>query len=69
MAIQHFKFFLSALILCTLSKPALAGVDPLPRKIAWYGTLDTGLQVATRANRPILLISGAPHCHGVPGIW
>ena len=38
-------------------------------KIAWYGTLATGLEMAESMNRPILLISGAPHCQGVPGLW
>lgn len=38
-------------------------------RIAWYGTLESGLAAAKRSGRPILLISGAPHCHGVSGIW
>lgn len=37
--------------------------------IQWIGTLDAGLAEATRTNRPILLVSAAPHCHEVPGIW
>jgi len=38
-------------------------------RIAWYGTLDSGLAEAQRSGRPILLVSGAPQCLGVPGIW
>ena len=38
-------------------------------KIAWYSTLDSGLAEAKRSNRPILLISAAPQCTGVSGIW
>ena len=38
-------------------------------KIAWYSTLDAGLEEAKRSNRPILFISGAPQCLGVSGIW
>ena len=38
-------------------------------KIAWYGNLAQGLEVAQQLHRPILLISAAPHCHGVPGLW
>lgn len=42
--------------------------EPAP-KIAWYGTLQSGLAEAERSGRPILLVSGAPQCHGVPGVW
>jgi hypothetical protein len=37
--------------------------------IAWYGTWDAGLKEAKRLNRPILLISGAPQCNHVSGMW
>ena len=37
--------------------------------IAWYGVLKDGLAEAKRSGRPILLISGAPACLGVPGVW
>lgn len=37
--------------------------------IQWFGTLGRGLAEARRTNRPILLVSGAPHCSGVPGMW
>ena len=37
--------------------------------IVWYGTLRTGLAEARRLNRPVLLMSAAPHCHNIPGIW
>lgn len=37
--------------------------------IVWYGTLRAGVAEARRTNRPILLISAAPHCHNVSGIW
>ena len=42
------------------------GVSP---KIAWYSTLESGLAEADRSKRPILLISAAPQCLGVPGTW
>ncbi len=38
-------------------------------RIAWYGTLEGGLRAAKATGRPILLISGAPHCQLVPGVW
>ena len=47
---------------------ARAEENPVPR-IAWYGNLADGLAEAERSSRPILLISGAPACLGVPGVW
>ena len=38
-------------------------------RIAWYGTWEGGLSEAKRSGRPILLVSAAPHCHDVAGIW
>ncbi|MBI2479855.1 MAG: hypothetical protein HYV60_14845 [Planctomycetia bacterium] len=40
-----------------------------PARIAWYGQLADGLAEAQRTGRPVLLVSGAPQCHGVPGVW
>lgn len=37
--------------------------------IVWFGTLEDGLKEAARTHKPILLMSAAPHCHNVPGIW
>lgn len=37
--------------------------------IAWFGTWTQGLAEARRTNRPILLISAAPHCSQIPGMW
>ena len=37
--------------------------------IAWFGTWEGGLAEAERTGRPILLMSAAPQCHGVPGMW
>lgn len=45
---------------------ASSGLEP---KIAWFGRLSDGLAEAKRTNRPILLVSAAPQCEGVPGIW
>ena len=38
-------------------------------KVIWYGTLDGGLAEAKRSGRPIILLSAAPHCQAVSGIW
>ena len=43
--------------------------DGVVAKIAWYSTLESGLAEAKRSQRPILLISAAPQCLGVPGTW
>lgn len=39
------------------------------QRIAWYGTWNGALEAAERTKRPILLVSAAPHCHHVPGVW
>ena len=40
-----------------------------PKRIAWHGNLEKGLALAKQTNRPVFLVSGAPACLGVPGIW
>jgi hypothetical protein len=42
---------------------------PTAPSIAWFGTWESGLAEAERTGRPILLMSAAPQCHGVPGMW
>lgn len=37
--------------------------------IAWYGMWENALSEAKRTGKPILLVSGAPHCRGISGIW
>ena len=37
--------------------------------IAWYGVLKDGLAEARRTGKPILLITAAAQCNGVPGMW
>ena len=43
--------------------------DGLPSGIVWYGKLEDGLNAARLSERPILLLSAAPQCAGVPGMW
>ena len=38
-------------------------------RIAWFGTLEGALAAAKKTGRPILLVSGAPQCRSVPGVW
>ena len=37
--------------------------------IQWFATWESGLREAQRGGRPILLVSAAPHCAGVSGVW
>ena len=37
--------------------------------IVWYGVLKDGLAEAERTGKPILLITAAAQCGGVPGMW
>jgi len=69
--------FTAAFALCALSGFALGQgfgppAGPIPSAqggIVWYGTLKAGFDEANRTNRPILLMSAAPHCHNISGIW
>jgi Spy/CpxP family protein refolding chaperone len=37
--------------------------------IQWFASLDSGLKEAQRSGKPIVLVSAAPHCAGIPGVW
>ena len=37
--------------------------------IAWYGVLSEGLAESKRTGKPVLFITAAPQCGGVPGMW
>ena len=37
--------------------------------IAWYGVLQDGLAEAERTGKPILFITAAAQCGGIPGMW
>lgn len=39
------------------------------QRIAWFGTWEGAAAAAKATGRPILLVSGAPHCQSVPGVW
>ncbi|MCP4191531.1 MAG: hypothetical protein GY768_12975 [Planctomycetaceae bacterium] len=54
--------------LMILISASVSASEVTPR-IAWYGTLATARAEAVRTDRPILLVSAAPHCLGVPGVW
>lgn len=37
--------------------------------IQWFATWESARREAERSGRPILLVSAAPHCAGVSGVW
>lgn len=41
----------------------------LTPQIQWFGVLNDGLAEAKRTGKPILLVSAACQCAGVPGMW
>jgi hypothetical protein len=43
--------------------------DPPAVGIQWFTTWESAKAEAARTGRPILLVSAAPHCGGVSGIW
>ena len=54
------------------ARPTDIGAAPLDLGapgIAWYGCLDTALAEARRSNRPIMFMSAASQCSGVPGVF
>ena len=56
--------FLQLAVLTILSGGARAQTG-----IAWYGTWEQGKMEAARSGKPIMLLSAAPQCKGVSGIW
>ena len=65
-------FCFSSLLSCIMFAER-AGVVPssdgLPSGIAWYGVLTDGIAEAKATGKPIMLLSAAPQCAGVPGMW
>ena len=58
-----------ALLLLPLATTLAAPPADAAERIAWYSSVKQGLAVAKTTGRPILLVSAAPHCHGISGIW
>ena len=48
---------------------SVPGSKKVASGIAWYGVLQDGLAEAKRTGKPILLITAAAQCSGVPGMW
>ncbi len=49
--------------------PLESHIPPTEAGIAWFGTWTGALEEAKRSKRPILFMSAAPQCQGVPGVW
>lgn len=43
--------------------------DGLRTGVVWFGVLRDGLALAETTGKPILLLSAAPNCAGVSGMW
>lgn len=48
---------------------ALAAALQQSGGIAWVPTWEQAAAEAERTGRPILLVSAAPQCHGISGLW
>ena len=62
------KVFMGLALVVALGAEASAQGKP-EGGIAWYGTWEQGLAEAKLAKKPILLVSAAPHCRNVSGLW
>ena len=60
--------FLAAPFFSNAQAEALKGAVKT-ENIVWHGTWKGGLAEAQRTGKPILLVSGVPQCHNVPGVW
>jgi hypothetical protein len=49
--------------------PSAAPVAAPPARIQWYATWTAAKAEAARLQRPLLLQSAAPQCHGISGLW
>lgn len=67
-------FWMTRKLVCVIALLAIASMANFVQsddqeRVIWYGTLDGGLAEAKRSGRPIILLSAAPHCQAVSGIW
>ena len=55
------------------TEPSFGGSVPESRKVVsgiiWYGILKDGLAEAKRTGKPLLFVTAAPQCGGIPGMW
>ena len=60
------KIYALLAALATISLGTAAENTP---KIAWWPTLEQAREEAARTGKPIFLVSAAPHCKNVSGMW
>ena len=60
------KALSTAFLLLASTAAALA---EQPARIAWWPTVEQGRAEAARTGKPIFLLSAAPQCQNVPGVW
>lgn len=63
------RIMIGAAVMTTVGECLAQGNSEIPSGIAWHGVLTDGLADAKATNRPIMLLSAAPQCAGVPGMW
>jgi len=65
----HICLLISTALMISVTSCYAQGNSKIPSGIAWHGVLTDGLADAKATNRPIMLLSAAPQCAGVPGMW
>lgn len=65
----HMRILICLALTTSVSSSCAQGKPEIPSGIAWHGVLTDGLADAKATNRPIMLLSAAPQCAGVPGMW
>lgn len=63
------RYLLPGALALLMAVPAMAGESDKDPGIQWFGTLEGGLNEAKRTGKPILLMSGAPQCRTISGLW
>ena len=48
---------------------SVPGSEDVVSGIAWFGVLKDGLKEAKRTGKPIMFLTAAPQCDGIPGMW
>ncbi|MEZ4537353.1 MAG: hypothetical protein R3D26_20490 [Cyanobacteriota/Melainabacteria group bacterium] len=70
MPAPRFRILLLSIAALLLSlSPSLPANAANEAGIGWIPTWKQGIAEANRTKKPILLVSAAPQCGGVPGEW
>lgn len=66
---MRFGMCLMPLLSLLAGAPQIEAEENPAVRIVWHANLEKGLALARQTNRPVFLVSGAPACLGVPGVW